>query len=189
MFVQPAKWEMTTGEQGKAEEGDTFRGWRLRWRLFASSLSHGCATAWTSSDRRADAAASPCPGKPGSISPTCPLLLSRCPASRLNPQQPLMSSLNWDFNPGDFYPGDFIPGEAHTSCGTVLLGNSLREGGVAGGTLEPHNTTALWGFSAGRGPGILRSCLGLSSAARCWGSWFSFHTARQFYQQGVDMRL
>lgn len=72
MFVEPSKWEMTTGEQGKAGEGDTFRGRRLHWDLFASSRSHGCITAWTSSDRRADAVASLCQGKPGSTSPTCP---------------------------------------------------------------------------------------------------------------------
>lgn len=56
MFVEPAKWEMTTGELGKAGQGDTFRARRLCWGLFASSRSHG----WSSSDRRADAAASPC---------------------------------------------------------------------------------------------------------------------------------
>lgn len=33
MFVELHKWEMTTGDQRKAEEGDTFRGRRLCWRL------------------------------------------------------------------------------------------------------------------------------------------------------------
>lgn len=94
MFVELAKWEMTTGDQEKAEERDTFRGRRLNWRIFASSLSHGCATAWTSSGRRADAAASPCQGKPGSNLPCLPLAAFMLSASRLNLQQLLVSSLN-----------------------------------------------------------------------------------------------
>lgn len=97
MFVELANWEMTMADQGKAEEGGTIRRKKLCWKLFASSLSHGSATAWTISDRRADAVASPCQGKPGSHSPACPLMLSCCPVSRMRPRQPLMSSLNWDF--------------------------------------------------------------------------------------------
>lgn len=64
---------------------------RLHWGIFASSHSRGCAAVWTS---RADAAAQ---GKPWSVSPACPLLLSFCPASGLNPQQPLKSSLSLGF--------------------------------------------------------------------------------------------
>lgn len=57
MFVELANWEMTMADQGKAEEGGTFRRKKLCWKLFASSLFRGSATTWTSSDRSADAVA------------------------------------------------------------------------------------------------------------------------------------
>lgn len=76
MFVEPANWEMTMADWGKAEEGGTFRRKKLCWKLFASSLSQGSATAWTNSDKRADAGESPCQGKQLPCLPLDALLLS-----------------------------------------------------------------------------------------------------------------